>query len=130
MVQIRWISPSSAYAVCVKDIARYGSVTTSFCPKPDLHVVTTRAAAGRGFSGGGRLWVEIGRNETKRGTIDTLFQRLPLSRFFGDFLVDTRKLPAGGRTSQVIHHARDENVGNYNVETACTRLPRPQAASQ
>ena len=80
-----------------------------------------QAAVGRG---GGRLLVEIGRNETKRGTIDTPFQRLPLSRFFGDFLVDTRKLPAGGRTSHFVHHAHTENVGNYNVETACARLPR------
>ena len=93
------VAPQGHFVAFGSGVARYGSVTTTLYPKPDLHVVTTRAAAGRGFSGGGRLWVEIGRNETKRGTIDTLFQRLPLSRFFGDFLVDTRKLPAGGRTS-------------------------------
>ena len=58
-----------------------------------------------------------------------------------------KKLPAGGRTSQFDGHAHVENVGGYKTQmparrvkdaarygledgSACTRLPRPQAASQ
>ena len=52
--------------------------------------------AGRGFLRGGRLEGGVGGFRLHRKRDRLHGQRLPLSRFFGDFLGGARKLPAGG----------------------------------
>jgi len=64
------------------------------------------SGAGRGFLRGGRLEGGVGGFRQQRKFDRLHGQRLPLSRFFGDFLGGARKLPAGGSRSAI----RD-NVG-------------------